>query len=117
MRAGRTADDVMNDLHANSALLTEIIGDIKSLGNEATRKAVAPKALPILKKMIAEFDEMETLQPDAKADIQPARDQFLAISSILGDADATAKLTAMAASQDADTSLRGQSASTCLPGG
>jgi thiol-disulfide isomerase/thioredoxin len=107
--AGRTADNVMADLHANSELLGQIIGDIKTLGDEATRKAVAPRAIPILKKMMAEFDEMQTLQPEAKADIQPAQDQFLAFSSILGDADATAKLAEMAASKDADVSLRGQS--------
>ncbi len=110
MPVTRTSEEVMNDLHADGKLLGQTIGDMKALGDEATRKAVAPKAIPILKKMDAEFDEMARLVPDSKADIQPAQDQFLAFSSILGDADATAKLAAMAASKDQAISLRGQGA-------
>src|SRR3984957_7225145 len=106
--AARTPDDIMTELRMTSEELSQTLGDPKTLGDEATRKAVAPKAIPILKKMIAEFDEFIAVQPEAKAQFQPTQDQLLAFLSILGDTDAIAKLTDMAASKDADVSLRGQ---------
>jgi thiol-disulfide isomerase/thioredoxin len=108
--AGRTPDAIMTDLRATGEELTQTLGDPRSLGDEATRKAAAPKAIPILKKMIAELDEFVAVQPDAKEQFESTQDQLLAFLSILGDADATAKLTEMAGSNDAQVSLRGQSA-------
>jgi thiol-disulfide isomerase/thioredoxin len=107
--AARTPDVVMGDLRADSQQLSQIIGDPKALGDEATRKAVAPKAIPVLKKMMGEFDEMAAIQPEEKEQIQRSQDQFLAFLSILGDADATAKLNEMVASADANVAIRGQS--------
>src|SRR5271155_5622469 len=51
--ASRTPDQVMTDLRADSQELSQVLGDPSALGDEAVRKAVAPKAIPILKKMMA----------------------------------------------------------------
>jgi thiol-disulfide isomerase/thioredoxin len=60
--------------------------------------------------MIAELDEFVAVQPDAREQFESTKDQLLAFLSILGDADATAKLAEMATSKDAAISLRGQGA-------
>jgi len=106
--AAQTPDQVFSDLRANSEELAKILGDPKTLSDKATRKAAAPKAIPILKKMIAELDEIAVLQPDDKERILSSQDRYLAFLSVLGDADAIAKLADMEASKDVDKSLSGQ---------
>jgi thiol-disulfide isomerase/thioredoxin len=49
-----------------------------------------------MKRMLAYFDEMVAIQPEAKADINDARMEFITILSLFGDADATATLDRMA---------------------
>jgi thiol-disulfide isomerase/thioredoxin len=107
--AAGTVEAIAADLRADSEKLSDAIGDPKMLGDAEVRKTVAPKAIPILKKMLAEFDKYASLRPEEKTAVQTSQDQFLAFLSILGDADATAKLAEMATSKDADVALRGQS--------
>ena len=107
--ASRTAESIMAELTATSKELNQTLGDLSSLGDEATRTAVAPKAIPLLKKMIAGFNEFIAMQPEAKDQFEPSKDQFLAVLSILGDPDAISKVAEMAASKDPEVSLRGQS--------
>ncbi len=62
----------------------------------AQRKAAAPRAIPIIKRMVAGLDEVVQVQPEAKAQIADAKLEFLTILSVFGDPDSIAELGKLA---------------------
>jgi thiol-disulfide isomerase/thioredoxin len=92
----RTPAQVEADLRATGEELKKVLGNPDVMLDPAQRKAAAPKAIPIMKRMLAGFDEMLVLQPEAKAEINDARMEFTTILSLFGDADATATLERLA---------------------
>jgi thiol-disulfide isomerase/thioredoxin len=88
----RTQQQVMTDLMAASQQLQAVLKSPQDLFDEAKRAEVAPKVMPLMKKMLGLLDEMGEVQPTAKAQMQTGRMQFLAMLSLLGDADSAAAL-------------------------
>lgn len=95
----RTPEQVEADLRATGEELKKVLGDPEVMLDAAQRKAAAPKAIPIMKRMVAGFDEMVAIQPEAKAEINDARMEFTTILSLFGDADSTAALERLAKGQ------------------
>jgi thiol-disulfide isomerase/thioredoxin len=105
----RTQQQIMEDLKTTGAQLRDVLGDPTSLSDPAKRAAIAPKAIPALKQMIADFDDLGVVEPMAKPQVDQAKQQFYAFLSVLGDKETTDKLQAMADSKDEAESIRGQS--------
>jgi thiol-disulfide isomerase/thioredoxin len=94
----RTPEQVEADLRATGDELKMVFASPDVLLDPAQRKALAPKAIPLMKRMVAAFDEMLVLQPEGKAQIDDARMEFTTILSLFGDADAAATLDRVAKS-------------------
>jgi thiol-disulfide isomerase/thioredoxin len=107
--AGRTADAINTDIRTQFASVHEVLSDPATLTDATKRAAAAPKAIPVFKKVIALFSELETADPSTKEQIAPAKAEFTMFLSLMGDADATKLLQTEAASKDPLVSIEGQS--------
>jgi thiol-disulfide isomerase/thioredoxin len=92
----RTPEQVGADLDATGDELKKVLANPDVLLDPATRKANAPRMIPLMKRMTALFDEMVALQPETKAQIDDARMEFLTILGLYGDAGALATLDKLA---------------------
>src|SRR4051794_17714669 len=86
----RSKEKVIDDLNAAIKDLREVMGSKgpAAFADEKTRKEIAPKALPAMKKYLAAFDELAEQDPNAKEQAASVHGQFLAMMTTLGDADA-----------------------------
>jgi thiol-disulfide isomerase/thioredoxin len=94
--AKRTPEQIEGDLQKAGNELRDVLSTPDVMLDPAQRKAAAPKAIPIIKRMVASLDEVMQVQPEAKAQISEARLEFLTILSVFGDADAVAELDKLA---------------------
>jgi thiol-disulfide isomerase/thioredoxin len=105
--AKRTPEDVQGDLRKAGMELREVMGSPEALTDLAKRKEVAPKAIPVMKRMNAALAEMgQLLQGEAKLNdeqkkqaaeqVANARLEFLTIMSAFGDAESTGAIESLA---------------------
>ncbi len=97
----RQFDDVRADLDVQGTALAKVLPAVDSLFDESKRTEVAPKALPLLKKMAGLLDEAMGMVPQA-LQLQRARLEISAMMSLLGDNDGTLYLRKRAVSTDQD---------------
>jgi thiol-disulfide isomerase/thioredoxin len=105
----RTAEDVNQEIGATRQSLEEVLGDPEALGDPGKRAQIAPKAIPLAKKMVSAITEMGQLRPDLKSKMDAASVEYLSLLSTLGDAGGTKQLATLAASKDVEESINGQS--------
>jgi thiol-disulfide isomerase/thioredoxin len=102
-----TAEAITGDLEKQSKVLHESVSGIDAFTDPVKRAAAAPRAIPCMKKMVADFDALVTADPRHKDEALDAKSEFIIFLSLFGDADATKTLATQAASTDAKTSLEG----------
>ncbi len=78
------------------------------IGDPAKRRAAAPRAVPLLKRILADFDAAVVARPEAKRQMAAAQLQAMAMLTALGDQPSADALRAMAADPDPQQALRGQ---------
>jgi thiol-disulfide isomerase/thioredoxin len=105
----RTGQEIQEDIGTNLKSLREVLSSPAMLADAATRTQVAPKVVPLIKKIVADLDEMVGVRPDLKSKIEPAKIDYLAMLATFGDADGTKQLATMAASKDDAEMINGQS--------
>jgi thiol-disulfide isomerase/thioredoxin len=97
--SARTKEQILKDLEATGNELREVMsskgGD--ALGNADKRQAIAPKALPLMHKYLAIFDELTEAAPRVQAQSASVHAQYLSMMMALGDPDAEGQLKKMAA--------------------
>ena len=81
----------------------------QELFDAGKRQAAAPKAIPVLRNMVALLDELQATRPMGAAE-GPEKAQLLALSSAMGDKEADQTLKKMAASSNAAEAATGRSA-------
>jgi thiol-disulfide isomerase/thioredoxin len=92
----RTPEQIEADLQKAGNELKSVLTTPDVLLDPALRKAAAPNAIPIIKRMVAGLDEVAQIQPEAKSEIADTKLEFLTILSVFGDPDATAELDKVA---------------------
>jgi thiol-disulfide isomerase/thioredoxin len=102
--APRTVDEVEKDLGAQLKDLTEIYIPRDAIANPAKRKEAAPRAIPIIKKMVPLFDELSALDPSRREQVQFGKSQYLANAAFLGDKESLDVLTRASESKNTDES-------------
>ncbi len=90
--SNRTKEQIMADINAAGTELRGIIGSREVFTDEKKRAEAAPKAIPIMKKFLAAFEELATVDPMAKSQSASVHGQFLSMMSVFGDADAEKQL-------------------------
>jgi peroxiredoxin len=96
----RTADQIQQELRSVSEELRNVLGSPGTLFDANKRAQVAPKATPLLQKMIGLFEELGQSDEQLKLAATRARGQILGLLSLMGDANATATLEKEAQSTD-----------------
>ena len=85
----RTAEQVINDLRATGQQLSEVLESPQVLLDPQKRQEIAPKVIPPMKKLVALFDELASVEQSAKGQAMAAQRQLLAMLAVMGDAEAT----------------------------
>ena len=109
VKGKRTAEQIRAELDVHTKELRQALTSMMDLFDEEKRKTLAPKVLPPMRAIEAGFEEMMAVDPGVRGFVGPARMQYLAILSFLGDEGAAAKLQKMAESTNVDeaTTARG----------
>jgi thiol-disulfide isomerase/thioredoxin len=94
--AQRTPQQIQADLQKAGGELQGVLTSPQVFIDPAQRKEAAPKVIPIMKRMSTLFDEVVSVQPQAKEEIAGAKLEFLTLLSLFGDADSTAALGKLA---------------------
>ena len=94
---GRAKEAILADLNAASSELRGLVKGPDAFTDGKQRAELAPKAIPVMKKFLAAFDELTAQDPMAKAQAGSVHGQFLSMLTVLGDTDAEKRLTAAAA--------------------
>lgn len=97
----RTAEQVQTDLQQASQDLRGVLASPETMIDPAKRAEAAPKTIPALKKMLALFEELATIEPDQKKELNGARLEFLTILTVFGDKDSAAALQTQAKAEGA----------------
>ena len=83
----RPAEVVINDLRVTGQQLSEVLESPQVLLDPQKRAEIAPKAIPPMKKLVALFEELASVEQSAKGQAMAAQRQLLAMLAVLGDAD------------------------------
>ena len=105
----RSAKQIAEEIQAVGEELAPVFGSTQELFDADKRKAAAPKAVPVLRKMVALLEELQATRPIGAVEGQE-RAQLLALMSAMGDKEAAETLKRMAASPNAPEAATGRSA-------
>jgi len=108
--AGRQTQDILSDLQATAGQLQQLLGASPeaSMTDQAKRDELAPKVLPLLKKMSGFADELSASQPMFAEQGKRMKMQLAVPRAIFGDAEARAMLDQSAKSADKAEAITAQ---------
>ncbi|HUO07462.1 MAG TPA: TlpA disulfide reductase family protein [Phycisphaerae bacterium] len=110
VESARGVKEIDADLRATSAQLQEVMPGMGFL-DETVRKAIAAKAVPLLRKMVSLLGELASVQadPEAQANIRGQEYEFDAILVTFGEVDTITLLEKEAGGKDASAGVQAQS--------
>jgi len=85
----RTAEQIITDLRNVGQQLSEVLESPQVLLDPQKRAEIAPKVIPPMKKLVALFDELGSVEPTAKGQAMAAQRQLLAMLAVMGDEEST----------------------------
>src|SRR6266568_3477062 len=88
----RSAEQVITELRTVGQQLSEVLESPQVLLDPQKRQEIAPKAIPPMKKLVALFDELASVEQTAKGQAIAAQRQLLAMLAVMGDEESTAML-------------------------
>lgn len=99
--ATRPAVDIVGEINAAGAELQMLLGprDMRLI-LEPTRAETAPKAIPLMRKMVEGYAELFVAEPAAKEELEIERLYFLALLSLAGNDPSIKTLEQMAGGKD-----------------
>ncbi len=112
--AARTQQAIIADLRTTSVQMRQVVPSLAAVADEAERKQLGDKPLPVLRKMVGLLAELASVQtePAAKAGISAQEDQLKAFLVGFGDKETTTALEASAKDADVKVSVPAKSALT-----
>jgi thiol-disulfide isomerase/thioredoxin len=99
--AARKAEDIQKDLSDTGTALSEIVSGPDVLLDEAKQSSVAPKALPLMRKMSDLYGELAVALPELKPRIVPFQTMLRAMMAMLGEKQANDEIARLSVSADA----------------
>jgi thiol-disulfide isomerase/thioredoxin len=106
----RTMQDIMQDFQQTGQQLHEAISTPDVITDAQKRKEAAPKAIPVLKKMVGFARELrQTDNPQGKMIADQVEPELVPILALFGDEETNTQLQKQAKSSDKGEALRGQS--------
>lgn len=108
--AKRTMQQIMQDLQAQDQDLRNLIPSPQVFTDKAKREAIADKALPLLRKMEGDFEELKSSgDPQGQQIAQQALPQFKIFLAVMGDKDTADEFEKDAAGTDKAKAFEGRS--------
>ena len=95
----RTQQEITQDMNAAGQELAGLASSPSAILDADTRKALAPKMIPLLKRMLADVQEIGKLNPDAQPQVTQTANQFQMTLALLGDSGTLDALKAMSSSK------------------
>ena len=96
----RTAEQVIGDIQTTGKQLKDVMESPEVLLDPQKRQEAAPKIIPPMKKLVALFEELGTVEQAAKGQATAAQRQLLAMLAVLGDADSIAMIEKRASGKE-----------------
>ena len=110
-KSGRGVNDIMQDFQSTGQELRQVLSSPAALVDEAKRTEVAPKIVPILKKMNGYVEELkQTGDPQGKKIGEQVGPQLQTFLAVFDDKDTLDALDKQSKSSDKDEAIGGQSA-------
>ena len=103
---GRPPADIAAEMRVDQDRLRKAVGDPLNMADPAKRAAMAPAAVPALKRLIADSRELSATLPD-RSQNAAFELPLEAACAALGDAETKARFAEQAASTDPATAVRG----------
>ena len=104
----RSSDVILADIDSAHHQFTSAVSDPADISDPVRRAAIAPRAIPPLKTMIADYKELAIVQPKMQRRAWQIQQQFDAFLSVLGDQETIDQLQKSAGSKDLNESLSAQ---------
>jgi thiol-disulfide isomerase/thioredoxin len=95
----RTQQEITQDMNAAGQELAGLASSPSAILDADTRKELAPKMIPLLKRMLADVREIGKLNPDAQPQVTQTANQFQMTLALLGDSATLDALKAMSSSK------------------
>jgi hypothetical protein len=109
-KPSRTEDQIKSDLDTAHREFIQAVGNDPNIISDATKRAaVAPKAIPPLRRMIEDFDDLAQIHPDQKPRTTEVQQHFAAFLIVLGDQPTIDRIAGLAASTNVADSIHGKS--------
>src|SRR5688572_5478491 len=97
----RSAEEIQKDIAAATTELRGMLTSPSVIFDEKKRAEAAPKMIPVMKRTLGLFEELAGADEGFKRQFEGTRRQFLAMLSLVGDAESAELLAKDAASPDA----------------
>jgi thiol-disulfide isomerase/thioredoxin len=110
----RSAQDIQKDLQAAGNELRDSLTGPEVLLDPAQREKQAPKAIPVLKKMVGFFTELAQAEPTERDQIEEAKRDFQTMLIVFGDADTRTALEKEATAKTPEAARTATGAQTAL---
>jgi thiol-disulfide isomerase/thioredoxin len=95
-------------MNAASQELDRVVPSPAAMQDAVKRRELAPKMVPLLKRMLADVKDFGTLNPNAQSQIARTENQFQMTLALLGDPDTLGELKALSDSKIPDTAAQAQ---------
>lgn len=106
----RSVDTIMGDLTQDAQSLDQAWVSPAVLTDEAKRKQVAPKAIPVLKRVVADMKELAATGDPQTIDSTQAQTPLTAVIALLGDKETQERLAKEAKGADGAKATEAQAA-------
>ncbi len=106
--ANRSPKEIIADLTENASRVRDLTTNPQTMSDAAARTAAAPQAIPALKRMYADMEQLKQVNPSDSGQADEAQAEYLVFMSVFGDAAAAEQLQQLSNSKDPATALRGQ---------
>ncbi len=104
----RTQTEIIQDLNAASQELARVAPSPTSILDAEQRKEIAPKMIPLLKRMLVDVRDFGTLNPNAQSQVMQTENQCRTTLALLGDPETLDALEALSASKTPATATQAQ---------
>lgn len=105
---GRSMELIARDLNAAAREVNEAVSGLAVLFDPEKRKEAAPKALPVMRRMLGLIDEIAVAEPRAKDQMRLVKMELEAMMALLGDAEAVGSIKKAAVAVDPDEAAQGK---------
>lgn len=98
--AGRQPDEIQKDLNETGKAIAEVMPGMDAMAEASKRAELAPKVVPLMRKMTNLLGEMVVVRPGVKQQVAQVQMEMRGLMAMLGDKQADDELAKLSVSPD-----------------